>query len=214
MSFCLYVIIKQTWSVKAIIVKQIKFMCPFEIYMEISFSHSNWNDVNGRQRASAVLSVYSGEFEHCKDICRSEMRLIDRDVCEDRKNLHSACQQVELSVLRLTTSICRTNTTGLRSRERKKKKKGKRSHLRTARLLGKSHVLWFCSKISTRIHLLYRISSLACRPACATAVCSRVLQSSTWSGFPSGILQAHSLCVQAWFCTSDDNSILIWHIIF
>lgn len=50
-----------------------------------------------------MLSGYSGEFECCKDICRSEKRLIDRDVCEDRKNLHSACQQVELSVLHLTT---------------------------------------------------------------------------------------------------------------
>ena len=69
-----------------------------------------------------MLSVCSGEYEHCKDIYRSEMRLIDRDVCEDRKNLHSACQQVGLSVLHLTTSICRTNTTGLRSRERKKKR--------------------------------------------------------------------------------------------
>lgn len=107
-----------------------------------------------------MLSGYSGEFECCKDICRSEKRLIDRDVCEDRKNLHSACQQVELSVLHLTTSICRTNTTGLRSRERKKK--GKQSHLRTTALFGKSCVLWFFAKKTTHIHLRYAISSLAC----------------------------------------------------
>lgn len=102
-SFCLYVIIKQTWRVKAVILKQIKFICPFEIYMEISFSHSSRGDVNGPQRAGTVLMVYSGELEHCKDICRSEMRLIDREVCEDRKNVHSACQWVELSVLHLAT---------------------------------------------------------------------------------------------------------------
>lgn len=65
--------------------------------------------------------VYSGELEDCKDICRSKMRLIDREVCEDRKNLHSVCQWVELSVLHLATSICRTNRTGLRFRERNKK---------------------------------------------------------------------------------------------
>lgn len=112
--------------------------------------------------------MYSGEFEHRKDICRSEMRLIDRDVCEDRKNLHSACQQVELSVLHSTTSICRTNTTGLRSRERRKKKS--KSHLRTATLFGKSGALWICSKISTGIHLLYTISSLAC-PSCQSDCC-------------------------------------------
>lgn len=102
-SFCLYVIIKQTWRVKAVILKQIKFICPFEIYMEISFSHSSRDDVNGPQRAGTVLMVYSGELEHCEDICRSEMRLIDRKVCEDRKNVHSACQWVELSVLHLAT---------------------------------------------------------------------------------------------------------------
>lgn len=60
--------------------------------MEISFSPSQWDEINQPHRTSAVLSVCSGESERCEDICRSEMRLIDKEVCEDRKNLHSACQ--------------------------------------------------------------------------------------------------------------------------
>ena len=48
------------------------------------------------------------------------MRLIDREVCEGWKNLHSACQQVRLPVPHLTTSICQTNTAVLPPRERKK----------------------------------------------------------------------------------------------
>lgn len=173
MSFCLYVIIKETWRIQAVILKQIRFICPFEIYMEISFSHSNWDDVNGQQRVKTGLPVYSGEFEHCKDICRSELRLIDKDVCENRKNLHSACQQVELPFLHLTTSICWTNTTGLSSRGRKKRK-AERVILGQQHCLERATVFWFGSKISIRTHLPYTVSSLTCL-YCQCA-CSRGLQ--------------------------------------
>lgn len=209
MSFCLYVIIKETWRIQAIILKQIRFICPFEIYMEISFSHSNWDDVNGQQRVKTGLPVYSGEFEHCKDICRSELRLIDKDVCENRKNLHSACQQVELSVLHLTTSICWTNTTELPSRERNTK--GKKSHLRTTTLFGKSNVflVWF-QDIHTYTPAVRSLQSgLSLLPVWllpAAGVCRVV---SVWSGFSSGIHQARSLSVQVSFCTSDNNSIFL-----
>lgn len=205
MSLCLYAIINQTWRIKAVILKQIQCICSFEIYKEISFSHSNWDGVNGHQRVSTVLSGYSGEFECCKDICRSEKRLIDRDVCEDRKNLHSACQQVELSVLHLTTSICRTNTTGLRSRERKKK---------ASRVtLGQQHCLErtvFCGFLPRKPHIYtYGTQSPAwpVAPAHVAAVCSTGLYSGICSGFSSAILQAHGLSVGAWLCTSDKNSL-------
>lgn len=131
--------------------------------------------------------VYSGELEPCKDICRSEMRLIDREVCEDRKNLHSACQWVELSVLHLTTSICRTNTTGLCFRERKKKQEES-----SYDNWGKSGVLWFCSKVLHVCTYCTQAPVWLVAAAGEPAVCSRALQNRACSAFSSGILQAHA----------------------
>lgn len=159
--------------------------------MEISFSHSSRGDVNGPQRAGTVLMVYSGELEHCKDICRSEMRLIDREVCEDRKNVHSACQWVELSVLHLATVFVEQTRQDFFV-SWKGKKKARRV------ILGQQHCLErvvFCGFVPRYPHVYtYCTQSPVWLVAAATvpAVCSRALQNRTYSGFSSGILQAHA----------------------
>lgn len=61
MSFCLYVIIKQTCRVKAIILKQIKWIRCLETCMEMSFSHPGemiGTDTAGQHRAVSELKGF------------------------------------------------------------------------------------------------------------------------------------------------------------